>query len=132
MGGAMTMTVDDIRKLKTGDLVRATIPVSGGVGLTDGGEIEVELPAGAVATVDFVDHLPEPQGWAVWLHFDNGIGNTFDEGDDSGVFHLERVEPSLELALERMEFLTQHSPPDYPDSDLRDDLRRIMMAEIER
>jgi hypothetical protein len=121
------MTPTEARALRPGDLVRALIPVMGGVDLGHEGEMEISLPAGAVATVHRVEQLGERQGWAVHLSFDNGIDNTFDEGD-ADAFALERVEDTPAERRARAAFLIQHSPPDYPMAELARDLHALFEA----
>lgn len=119
------MTVDEIKSLTPGDLVCATIAVSGGICLEDGGEIEVELPAGAVGVVGSVRQLGAPQGWAVDVSFDNGIVNTFDEAD-ADAFPLEPVVDTPEGRRQRVTWLSRYSPPDYPVEELLCDMLRIL------
>jgi hypothetical protein len=124
------MTVEEIRQLKCGDLVRALIPVSGGVCLSNngdswGGEIEVQFPVGAIGTVRTVEHLGDLQGWGVHISFDNGIDNVFDEGDHDA-FQLERVEDTPELRRQRVVFLSRYSPPDYPVEEMLNDMARVL------
>lgn len=77
------MTVDQVRTLKRGDRVRVDIPVSGGVfDPYSGEEQELTLPAGSVAMVGGPRFIGGNQGWGIDLVFDNGIVNTFDEGDN--------------------------------------------------
>jgi hypothetical protein len=121
------MTPTEARTLRPGNLVRALIPVSGGVCLEDGGEIEVTFPAGAVALVTGAETFKGPQGWAVTVVFDNGICNVFDEAD-ADAFPLEAVEDTTQGRAHRAAFLVAHTPDDYPAEELLNDLGALLKA----
>lgn len=123
------MNIHEAKALRPGALVRVNTPVMGGVCLSQGGEIEVSWPAGAIARVDFTERPPKAQdvNLRLTLVFDNGIVNSWE---DDEVEHLESVEDSPALRRERAAFLLRHSPPDYPAGELMGDLGAIFGADV--
>lgn len=110
-------------------LVMVHVPVTGGVCLQEGGEIEISLPKNAIARVVSVENLSGRQGWAVTVVFDNGIVNVFDQGDPEPRFPFTLMDPSDHLNISRIAFLLNNSPADYPPDELLRDIDYILTGE---
>jgi hypothetical protein len=84
------LTTKQVRELnlKPGDQLIITESTIG----CDENDVERIHPPGSSATVDTVEELPGPQGFAVHVVIGDGeraIINTFDEGDANGLFPFE-------------------------------------------
>lgn len=118
------MTLEEVRNLKAGDFVRVGVPVSGGVDIGVD-ELEVELPDGAIAKISEARDVGGRQGWAVTVVFDNGIVNVFDQADPAPAFPFERVDDNRATKIERIRFLADNLPDNYPLSELMRDFGYI-------
>ncbi len=86
---ARYMTLAEVRALKPNDRVISLAEGFGDVESEDemegdGDFVERHYRAGDWLTVDRIDILPQPQGFAVTVVSENGVCNVFDEGDHNG------------------------------------------------
>lgn len=84
------MALTEARNLRAGDRVTMLVSTMG----ADAEGVERIHPEGAGATIDCVDTLPAPQGFAVHVcvgEGDRAILNVFDEGDFGGIFPFARA-----------------------------------------
>lgn len=85
------MTLAEVRALKPGDRVISLVDGLGDVEADDesdgdGDMVEREFKPGDWLTVESVETLPAPQGFAVTVVAENGVCNVFDAGDYAGLY----------------------------------------------